>query len=117
MAIMAGVKDSTTLGLRAHMKGSITPVASVGMKDRVAPELAPEGKDPVPETSVTTGFAAARPSVGLQRRTPKPASIPALLVGTTTVAPRAATRIGVSRACTAAALVEAVFTEVAAAID
>ena len=117
MAIMAGVKDSTTLGLRADMKGSITPAVSVGMKDRAAPELGVERKDPALETSVTTDFDAARPSVGLQSRTRKPASIPALLVGTTTEAPRVATQIGAPRACTAAALVEAVFTEVAAAID
>jgi hypothetical protein len=38
-------------------------------------------------------------------------------VGTTTGAPPAATRIEVPRACTAAALVEAVFTEVAATVD
>jgi hypothetical protein len=47
----------------------------------------------------------------------KLASILVPLVGTTTGAPPAATRIVASRACTAAALVEAVFTDVAATVD
>jgi hypothetical protein len=76
-------------------------------------------KDPAAETSVAMDFTVVRPSVGLQSRTPKLARIPARLEGTTTVAPRAATRIAVTRACTAAVFMKVVFTQVAlaAAVD
>jgi hypothetical protein len=95
MAGMGGIKDSTTLELRA------------GRNDSAA------------ETPVTTDFTVVRPSVGLQSRTPKPARILAPLEGTTMGAPRAATRIGVPRACTAGVFMGADFTEVApaAAVD
>src|ERR1700741_4504495 len=75
------------------------------------------------ETSVATNFTVAPLSVALRSRMPKPASTPVFLAGTTTGAPPAATRIVASRVCTAAALVEAVFTvealftEVAATVD
>src|ERR1700741_4348751 len=69
------------------------------------------------ETSVATNFTVAPLRGDLRTRMPKPVSILVLLVGTTTGAPPAATRIEVPRACTAAALVEAVFTEVEATVD
>jgi hypothetical protein len=107
------------LELRADMKGSTTLVASVGMKDPAAPELSAGQADSGGETPVTTDFRVVRPSAGLQNRTPKPARIPAPLEGTTMGGPRAATRIGVPRACTAGVFMGAVFTEVApaAAVD
>jgi hypothetical protein len=119
MAGMGDIKDSTTLELRADMKGSATLVAIVGMKDPAAPELSAGRKDSAAETPVTTDFTVARPSAGLQSRTPKPARILVPLEGTTMGATRAATRIGVPRACTAGVLMGAVFTEVApaAAVD
>jgi hypothetical protein len=119
MAGMGGIKDSTTLELRADMKGSATLVASVGMKDPAAPELSAGRNDSAAETPVTTDFTVVRPSVGLQSRTPKPARILAPLEGTTMGAPRAATRIGVPRACTAGVFMGADFTVVApaAAVD
>src|ERR1700746_3612607 len=113
----AGTKDSTTLELHADMKAPTTLVASGDMKVPTASKLGGEMKRRAAETFVATNFTAAPLSVGLRRRTPKPARIPALLVGMTTGAPPAATRIEVHRACTAAALVEAVFTEVAATVD
>jgi hypothetical protein len=70
-------------------------------------------KDPAAETSVVADFTVGRPSVGLQSRTPKLARIPARLEGTTTAAPRAATRIAVTRACTAAVFMKVVFTQAA----
>src|SRR6201993_3940284 len=113
----AGTKDSTTLELHADMKGSTTLVASGDIKVPTASKLDAEMKRRAAETSVAANFTVAPLSVALRNRMPKPAGIPVLLVGTTTGAPPAATRIVASRACTAAALVEAVFTEVAATVD
>src|SRR6201997_2968655 len=107
----AGTKDSTTLELHADMKGSTTPVASEDMRVLTASKQGAEMKRRAVETSVATNFTAAPLSAALRSRMPKPASIPVLLVGTTTGAPPAATRIVASQACAAAALVEAVFTE------
>ena len=103
----------------AAMKGPATLVPGVGMRDPTASELGAEMKDRAAETSVEMDFTVARPSAGLQSRTPKLARIPARLEGTTTVAPRAATRIAVTRACTAAVFMKVVFTQVAlaAAVD
>jgi hypothetical protein len=113
-------EDSATLELRADMKGSTTLVPRVGMKDPTAPELSAGMEDPAAETSVAMDFTAARPSVGLQSRTPKLARIPARLEGMTTVARPTATRTAATRACTAAAVfMRVVFTEeaLAAAVD
>ena len=88
---MAVTKDSTILGRHAAIKDSTTLVRVVGMKD------------PAAETFVATEFTAARPSVGLQGRTPKLVRVLASSVGMTTVAPRAAIRIEATRACAAAA--------------
>jgi hypothetical protein len=97
------------------MKGLTTLVPGVGTKDPTAPELGAGMKDPAAETSVAMDFTVARPSVGLQSRTPKLARIPARLEAMTTVARPAATRTTVTRACTAAAFMEAVFMQVALA--
>src|ERR1700758_5358676 len=113
----AGTKDSTTLELHADMKGSTTPVASEDMRVLTASKQGVEMKRRAAETSVATNFTVAPLSVAFRSRMPKPASTPVFLAGTTTGAPPAATRIVASRACTAAALVEAVFTEVAATVD
>jgi hypothetical protein len=98
----------------AAIKESTTLVPVEGMKDPTAPELNADMKDPAAGTFAATEFTAARPSVGLQSRTPKLVRILAPSVGMTTVAPRAAIRIEATRACMVAA-----FTEVAsaAAID
>jgi hypothetical protein len=85
------------------MKGPTTLVPGVG------------SKDPAAETSVAMDFTVARPSVDLQSRTPKLARIPERLEAMTTVARPVAPRTAVTRACTAAAFMEAVFTEVALA--
>jgi hypothetical protein len=85
------------------------------MKDRTAPKLVAVMKDPGAGTSAAMDFTAARLSVGLQNRTPKLAGIPARLEAMTTVARPAALRTAVTPACTAAAFMEAVFTEVALA--
>jgi hypothetical protein len=104
---------------RGAMKRPTTQVPGVGTKDPTAPKLGAGMKDPAAATSVAVDFTVAPPSVGLQNRTPKLARIPARLEGTTTVAPRAATGIAVTRACTAAAFMKVVFTQVAvaAAVD
>jgi hypothetical protein len=114
---MGGIKDSTTLELRADMKAPTVSELGVGMKDHAAPELSAGQEDSA--GIVTTDFRVVRPSAGLQNRTPKPARIPAPLEGTTMGGPRAATRIGVPRACTAGVFMGAVFMEVApaAAVD
>jgi hypothetical protein len=100
---MGDIKDSTTLELRADMKAPTVPELGADMKDHAA------------QTPVVMDFTG----VGLQSRTPKPARIPAPLEGTTMGAQRAATRIGVPRACTAGVSMGAVLTEVppAAAVD
>jgi len=98
---MAVTKDSTTL------------VRVVAMKDPTAPGLGAGMKDPAAETFVATEFTAARPSVGLQGRTPKLVRVLASSVGMTTVAPRAAIRIEATRACTVVAFTKVVFTQVA----
>ena len=98
MATMAGIKDSTTLELRADMKAPTVSVLGAGSKDPA-------------ETSMATDFTAVRLSVGLQSRTPRQARILAPLEGTTMGARRAATRIGDPRACTAGASMEAVTVE------
>jgi hypothetical protein len=72
-------------------------------------------EDPAAETFVATEFTVARPNVGLQSRTPKLVRILAPSVGMTTVAPRAAIRIGATRACTVVAFTQVVFTQVASA--
>src|ERR1700740_1720058 len=113
----AGTKDSTILELHADIKARTTLVASGDMKVLTASKLGGESERAAAEASVATNFTAAPLSGALRSRMPKPASILVLLVGTTTGAPPAATRIEVPRACTAAALVEAVFTEVAATVD
>ena len=113
----AGTKDSTTLELHADMKAPTILVASGDMKVPTASKPGAEMKRRAVEASAATNFTAAPLSGALRSRMPKPASILVLLVGTTTGAPPAATRIVASRACTAAALVEAVFTEVAATVD
>jgi hypothetical protein len=92
----AGTKDSTTLELRADMKA---PTAT---------EPGAETNRRAEERPAVTDFTAAPLNVGLQSRTPKPARIPVLLVGTTTVAPHATTPTGVSRACTAVAFTKPV---------
>jgi hypothetical protein len=100
---MGDIKDSTTLEQRADMKAPTVPELGADMKDHAA------------QTPVVMDFTR----VGLQSRTPKPARILAPLEGTTMGATRAATRIGVPRACTAGVFMGAVFTEVApaAAVD
>ena len=108
-------EDSATLEQRAAMKGPTTLVPGVGTKDPTAPEPGAGMKDPAAETSVEMDFTAARPSVGLQSRTPKLVRILAPSVGMTTVAPRAAIRIEATRACTAAAFTKVVLTQVASA--
>jgi hypothetical protein len=110
---MAGGKDSTTSELHADMKDSTTLAPSGDMKVRTASKQGAEMKGRAAETSVATSFTAARLSVALRSRIPKSASIPVLLVGTTTGAPPAATRIVASRACTAVA----VFTAEAPTVD
>ena len=112
-----GIKDSTTLELHADIKDSTTLVANGDMKVPAASELVAEMKGRALETSIATNFTAARPSVALRSRTHSLGCIPAPLVDTTTVGPRGATRIVAPRAYTVAALVEAVFTEVAATVD
>ena len=94
MAIMAGIKDSTTLELRADMKAPTVSVLGAGRKDRA-------------ETPMATDFTAVRLSAGLQSRTPGRARILAPLEGTTMGPRRAATRIGDPRAYTAGASMEA----------
>jgi hypothetical protein len=90
---MAGIKDSTTLELRADMKAPTVSVLGTGRKDRA-------------ETSMATDFTVVRLSVGLQSRTPRRARIQAPLEGTTMGARHAATRIEDPRACTAGAFME-----------
>src|ERR1700756_5886658 len=109
----AGTKDSTTWELHADMKGSTTPVASEDMRVLTASKQSVEMKRRAAETSVATNFTVAPLSVAFRSRMPKPASTPVFLAGTNRGAPPAATRIVASRVCTAAALVEALFTEVA----
>ena len=111
---MAVTKDSTILERHAAMKESTTLVPVEGMRDPTAPELNAGIKDPAAETFAATEFTAARPSVGLQSRTPKLVRILAPSVGMTTVVPRAVFRIEATRACMAAALTEVAS---AAAID
>ena len=114
---MAGTKDSTTLEPHADMEDSTTLVANEDMKVLMASMLGVEMKRRAVETSVATSFMAARLSGALRSRIPKPASIPVLLEVMTMGARRAATRIVASPAYAVAALVEAVFTEVAVTVD
>jgi hypothetical protein len=97
------------------MTDSTTLVPVVGMKDPTAPGLGAGMKDPAAETFVATEFTAARPSMGLQSRTPKLVRILAPSAGMSTVVPRAAIRIEATRACTVVAFTKVVFTQVASA--
>jgi hypothetical protein len=85
------------------------------MKGLTAPKLGAGMKDPAAEMSVAVDFTVARPSVDRQGLTPKLARIPARLEAMTTVAGPAAPRTAVTRACIAAAFMEAVLTQVALA--